>query len=407
MVGLVFAEELVLSGPQWLALALNAAAWLWQYRRTSLSGQCFLTALLSLSALWIAFWNTPASIDQQMLFEQARYLSRFDWPEFLEAIVSRPYVEYQPPFVTFWLSRMPIFWAQQLLFLPLALLCVALMFRLYGRPAALLCATPVFALMIHQPCSDTLLFGGLLIVLRLLQLSRSTHPPAPSLSKRGGGFCFARFYAPRRNADPNALRPFDTERRGLRERRRASSREHQRGFLPLSFQERGAGGEFPNRLLAALVYGLSWLIKPLTILTLPFLLPQLGLAGLGSLGIWGAYIAWSRRWEFGRRQFAFLLHQLALKSMKRPGRRRLRPPFPRPAFVQRWRRLLGTLRWRWEHLGQRAVAAFPFYLFPAWLRPWTWKGVLLAAAIVLGYGNSKYLLLDLLFLFPARQDSQT
>ena len=394
MVGLVFAEELVLSGPQWLALALNAAAWLWQYRRTSLSGQCFLTALLSLSALWIAFWNTPASIDQQMLFEQARYLSRFDWPEFLEAIVSRPYVEYQPPFVTFWLSRMPIFWAQQLLFLPLALLCVALMFRLYGRPAALLCATPVFALMIHQPCSDTLLFGGLLIVLRLLQLSRSTHPPGfvfmlPERERHsppGRGKGWVKTFGNTATFDPTPT----------------PSQEGSLAALPRI--KKGRGGFL---LLAAFVYGLSWLIKPLTILTVPFLLPQLGLDGLGSLGIWGAYIAWSRRWEFGRRQFAFLLHQLALKSMKRPGRRRLRPPSPRSTFTQQWRKLSWTLQWRWEHLGRRALIALPFSLFPAWLHPWTWKGLLLAAVILFGYGNSKYLLLDLLFLFPVQQDSQT
>ncbi|PID55734.1 hypothetical protein CSB45_14455 [candidate division KSB3 bacterium] len=216
------------------------------------------------------------------------------------------------------------------------------MFRLYGRPAALLCASPVFALMIHQPCSDTLLFGCLLVVQRLLQLAKATRLSAPF------------------------------------------SRGDRRGLL----------------LLAGLVYGLSWMIKPLTILTLPFLSPQLGLAGFGSLGIWGAYILWSRRWEFGRRQFAFLLHQLAFKSMKRPGRQRLRPPSPRPPSALRWHRLSWRLRWRWEHLGRRAVAAIPFYLFPAWLQPWTWKGFLLAAAILLGYGNSKYLLLDLLFLFP-------
>jgi hypothetical protein len=167
------------------------------------------------------------------------------------------------------------------------------------------------------------------------------------------------------------------------------------------FRKGGRGG---FRLLAAFVYGLSWLIKPLTLLTLPVLLPPLGLAGLGSLGIWGGYLLWARRWEFGRRQFAFLLHQLALKPMKRPGRRRLRPPSPRSSLTQRWRGLLGTLCWRWEHLGRRALAACPFYLFPAWLRPWTWKGLLLAALIIFGFGNSKYLLLDLLFLFPVVEE---
>ncbi len=126
MVGLVFAEELQLSSPQWLALAMNAAAWLWNYHQTASSAPCQSsnlgrgrvisepvkgTALLSFSVLWIAFWDTPTCIDQQMLFEQAGYLTRYHWPEFLEAFHNRPYVEYQSPFVTFWLSRLPIFWA--------------------------------------------------------------------------------------------------------------------------------------------------------------------------------------------------------------------------------------------------------------------------------------------------------
>ena len=106
-----------------------------------------------------------------------------------------------------------------------------LMWQLYGRAAAWLLATPVFALMIHQPCHDTLLFGLLLIVLRLVQMQR--------------------------------------------------------------------------KLFAAIVYGLTWPIKPLTILTCPFLLPQLGWFGLGSLAMWGGYVGWSLRWAFGRRQLRF------------------------------------------------------------------------------------------------------
>ncbi len=97
MVGLVFAEPLRLTLTQWLALEFNTAAWLWWYflerghpvRIPPLrgGGGCFpllggarggfmLTAILTFTALWSVFWNTPTSIDQQMLFEQARYLSR-------------------------------------------------------------------------------------------------------------------------------------------------------------------------------------------------------------------------------------------------------------------------------------------------------------------------------------------
>jgi hypothetical protein len=33
-------------------------------------------------------------------------------------------------------------------------------------------------------------------------------------------------------------------------------------------------------LLAAFFYGLTWMIKPLTLLTVPFIVPQLGIAGI-------------------------------------------------------------------------------------------------------------------------------
>ncbi len=78
------------------------------------------------------------------------------------------------------------------------------------------------------------------------------------------------------------------------------------------------------------------------------------------------------------------------------------PVIPRPPRTL-WQRIQGTLLWRWDHLGRNALLSSPCYLFPAWLRPWTWMGWLLAGVIIVGYGNCKYLLLDLLFLFPAQQ----
>lgn len=360
MVGLVFAESLSLTAPQWTALVLNMAGWLWCYRQarrpsSSATATASITTILTLGGLWAAFWNTPTSIDQQMLFEQARYLSRYAWPEFLDAFAHRPYVAYQPPFFTFWVSRWPVFWRHQCVLFPWGLLCVGLMWQLYGHRAALLCATPVFALMIHQPCSDTILFGGLLMVLRLRQCAPQPHHGT-------------------------------TRKTVLSRCRKAFDASIQR----------------PTRypLLAALVYGATWMVKPLTLLTAPFVLPQLGMAGIGSLVVWGGYLWWSQRWEFGRRQFDFLLHQLVLTSMKRPGRSRLRPPSRRSPLEQLWRRLRGTIRWRWERLGRRALVALPVYLFPTWLRAWTWQGLVLAGMILVGYGNSKYLFLDLLFIFP-------
>ena len=167
MVGLVYVETLQLTPVQWAALGLHAAGWLWCLRY---SRRWLLTALLTFSALWVAFWNTFTCIDQQLLFEQAGALSRLPWEAFVEEIVHRPYVEYQTPFLSYWFSRLPIFWLHQLVWFPLGLLCAGLLWRLYGRSAALLMATPVFGLMVHQPCHDTLLFGTLVIVLRLVQM---------------------------------------------------------------------------------------------------------------------------------------------------------------------------------------------------------------------------------------------
>jgi hypothetical protein len=364
MVGLVFAESLALTTSQWTALALNMAGWLWCYRQTQHAGEprqrsVSLTAVLTLSVLWIAFWNMPTSVDQHVLFEQARYLSRYAWPDFLDAFAHRPYVEYQPPFFTFWVSRWPVFWLHQLLLFPWGLLCVGLMWKLYRRKAALLCATPVFALMIHQPSTDTILFGCLLIVLRLKQC------------------------APQRY--------HSTSHKTVLSRFRITLR---------TYVQR------PTRYsaLAALLYGLSWMVKPLTLLTMPFVLPQLGLAGIGSLALWGGYIWWSQRWEFGRHQFRFLLHQLFIKRM---ASSRLVASPPRPTKPVPWlTRAWWSGRWRWRNLGRESLQALPFYVCPTYLRAWTWKGIVLAGIIILGYGNSKYLLLNLLWVFPVSMSDE-
>jgi hypothetical protein len=267
-----------------------------------------------------------------MLFWQAQEMASLSWQEMLEQLPLRSYVRYQTPFLSYWFSRMPAMWFHQVIWFPFGLLCAGLMRALYGRAAALLLATPVFALMIHQPCHDTLLFGMLLIVLRLIQLKQ--------------------------------------------------------------------------RALAAFVYGLSWMVKPLTLLTAPFLLPQLGWFGVGSLALWGGYVGWSLQWRFGRLQLRYLLHLLMLLPKKQVSSR------PDSAFTMLrtfpgWKilkKIRTFIHWRWEHVGRAAVTALPFYLFPAWLRAWTWRGALLAGVILFGFGNIKYLLLDLLFLFPVQAE---
>jgi hypothetical protein len=155
------------------------------------------------------------------------------------------------------------------------------------------------------------------------------------------------------------------------------------------------------------IYGLTWMIKPLTIVTAPFILPHLGIAGLLSLVMWGGYVGWSLQWEFGRHQLRFLLQQVMIGSMNTSqGGKMPRVPLTLLATCRKFlRKLQGSLRWRWTHVGHKAVKALPFYLFPAWLRPWTWRGIALAVVIVIGYGQIEYLLLDLLFLFPVSNET--
>jgi hypothetical protein len=357
MIGLVFIETLRLTPGQWAALVFHVGGWMWCF---SSSRRWVVTAVLTLGGLWIAFWNTTTCVDTWWLFDQARELSHLSWPVFLEQVVTQLHIDKQVPFLTFWFSRLPVLWWHQLLWFPWAVLCVGLMWALYGRAAALLLVTPVFALMIHQPSHDVLLFGTLLIVLRLRQLSDV------------------------RRRRCNGISDSAVQRCALKQRLLCT----------------------PQIVLAAFVYGLTWMIKPLTILTVPFILPQLGVAGLLSLTMWGGYGRWSLQWEFGQHQLRFLLHQVLIRRMNTPTGA-TRPRMPRTlsaTFRKMVRRLRNTLGWRWDHLGRKALKALPFYLFPAYLRPWAWQGIVLAVIILIGYGNIKYLLLDLLFLFPVREE---
>jgi hypothetical protein len=141
------------------------------------------------------------------------------------------------------------------------------------------------------------------------------------------------------------------------------------------------------RWAAAVVYGLAYLIKPLVIVTLPVMAGALGPWLLVALLIWAGYVGISLRSPFGQHQLAFLGHQLYLKQMAGMGR-------PRPDWQP------SAFRWRWRTVTVPALSALPRYLFPAYLSLWRGAGLLLAAGILLGYGNIKYLLLVLLFVLP-------
>lgn len=169
MVGLVFVDMLVLTPVQWGAVLGNLVGWwvVWQRRLSSVVPTFLLLLLVQL-----AFWNASTSIDTHLLYSSARDVTRFDWSHFLSEVGLRSYVSKQTPFITFLISRRPVLWQQQLFWLPGVACCVGLLFALYGRHAALICATPLFALMIHQPVHDMWLFLGMLVTLRLVQLRR-------------------------------------------------------------------------------------------------------------------------------------------------------------------------------------------------------------------------------------------
>ena len=87
LVGLVFIDWLRLSPIQWGAIILHAAGWLWVFhstRRWTITGcagipvlsgveglpasfgghfYVLLTAVLTLSGLWVSFWNKPICVD--------------------------------------------------------------------------------------------------------------------------------------------------------------------------------------------------------------------------------------------------------------------------------------------------------------------------------------------------------
>lgn len=312
MSGLTWGDQALLLTPlQWGAVVGNCAGWLWQWR-----SHCsrIVVACLTCGLLWGAFWDVPIGRDQKLLLSESRKLQGLAWSTYLNTFSRRSYLEFQTPFYPFFIACLPVYWRHQIYLFPLALAAIALLFALYGEAAALLCATPLFGLIVHQPSTDWLLFVSLLCVLRLGQLGQ----------------------------------PF----------------------------------------WGAVVYGLTWLIKPLTILTLPFLLGLLQAWTLLAVSVWAGYVVISSCWAFGQHQLDFLLHQLFIRRMTRP----------RPGVWQ-----VQAIKWRWLTIGRQSLTALPWYLFPAYCHRWRWGGVLLLAIILAGYGNIKYQLLTLLFIFPLQE----
>ena len=314
MIGLTWGDaQLHLTPLQWGVILFNTAAWLWQWRTQA---NHTLLALVMCGALYLAFWNDPAGRDTALLFEQAGKLQPLSWSAFLDTFYKRPYLEFQTPFYPFFISRVPELWRQQLSCFPSSLLTVFLLFAVFGRHAALICATPLLAIMLTQPSTDLWLLVAVLCTQRLMQLR-----------------CL---------------------------------------------------------LAAAVVYGVSWLIKPLVLITLPFIAWRLGGWGILAMACWLGYVLLSLHWPFGQHQVIFLFQQLLIKP--------LNAPTMSGVLLQH------TLFWRWHHIGQQTLLALPWYLFPVYCSRWSWMGWGILGIILGGYGNVKYVLLLFPFLFEVVDD---
>lgn len=176
MPGLVWVDSLALTITQQIGIALSMGL--------LFSGRLSRGKIgLAQAVILVSFWNTPLSTDTRLLFQSAASLQRFTWAEFLSEFAFRDYVKLQPPFYTFYVSRMPVLPGHQLIMSVWAVCCGCLMLELYGDKARMLLSTPVYLLMSSQPSNDLVLFGLLLISLRCLQLGyRGTAALALSLS---------------------------------------------------------------------------------------------------------------------------------------------------------------------------------------------------------------------------------
>lgn len=167
MAGFVSVDILCLTSVQWLALLGSMGMYLFAYHR---SVSFTPVIVLSQGLLFVVFYKTQLLTDTRLLFQSCQYLAQFSWAQFLSEFAHRDFVKLHPPFYTFFVSRFQVYPWHQCLGAVWAVLCGLLMRAVYGRHASLLLATPLYAMMSTQPGPDFLLFGLLLIVVRLLQL---------------------------------------------------------------------------------------------------------------------------------------------------------------------------------------------------------------------------------------------
>lgn len=155
-----------------------------------------------------------------------------------------------------------------------------------------------------------------------------------------------------------------------------------------------------KRRTAAIMYGLSFLIKPLSILLFPVMLFYLRCLILFPIVIVFSYWMWSRQFYFGVKQWAFLAHQTFVSSGKGHQQHVQQASF----WLRRYKKLRNIAFWRWEHLGRNMASSLWWYLAPLYSTPRLWIFWGMTCIIVFGYGNVKYLLIAFLTL-PFKRDA--
>jgi hypothetical protein len=337
MVGLIFVDTLTLTLRQHTAIILNMAVCVYGYilrpqtHAVDTLKHDLCIACLCACILLYGFYGNAITRDVKMLFISSTYLSQFTWGQYLTEFSQHDYVKLQPPFLSFFCSRIPSYIFHQIFCIVLMIIGLPILVSLYGRRCYFLAATPLYALTLIQPGTDVWLFWWLVLTVAIIQ--------------RG------------------------------------------------------------NTWAGACLYGVSFVLKPLSILLFPIFFWRLRYKIVASIIIVWIYWLWSHETYFGVKQWKFLSNQImtthlsqgAAKSFNVNPSHAIQHCFFYNMVKNLYTSFRGTVRWRWNHLGKYAVSALWWYGCPSYgLFFKRWGPLLLTLMILIGYGNIKYLLFVIL-----------
>jgi hypothetical protein len=146
---------------------------------------------------------------------------------------------------------------------------------------------------------------------------------------------------------------------------------------------------------------LACMTKYTSLVVLPFLLPQFGLAMLLIVPAATCYVLVGREYYWGTVQGRYLLHSFSMGVVSQyfTARQAIRH-VSKPLYIK----LMNNVRWRVSNVSLSSMLSLWFWLFPAYLVRWRAVAYIVLCCLILGYGNIKYLLL-LMCLLP--QNSQS